>query len=64
MEGFFTGPPGQMFKKRWLYFELLICVKSLAKNTGPPCDNMLAEAHLSGGGGELSVVHLDPQGSD
>jgi hypothetical protein len=35
MEHFFTGPPGRMFKKMWLYFELMICDKYREKNTGP-----------------------------
>jgi hypothetical protein len=35
MERLLTGPPGRMFKKTWLYFELMICDKYRGKNTGP-----------------------------
>jgi hypothetical protein len=34
MECLKNGPPGRMFKKTRLYFELMICDKYRGKNTG------------------------------
>jgi hypothetical protein len=34
MERLKNGPPGRMFKKTRLYFELIICAKYRGKNTG------------------------------
>jgi hypothetical protein len=34
------GPPGRMFKKTRLYFELMICDKYRGKNTGHQSVNM------------------------
>jgi hypothetical protein len=41
MDGFFTGPPGRMFKKNvtLLWIELMICDKYRGKNTGPQSVN-------------------------
>jgi hypothetical protein len=34
---FKNGPPGQVFKKKLLYFELMIYDKYRGKNIGPQC---------------------------
>jgi hypothetical protein len=44
MERFLTGPPGRMFKKTWLYFELMICDKYRGKKI--PVLNVLSNLKL------------------
>jgi hypothetical protein len=46
MERLKNGPPGRMFKKTQLYFELMICNKYREKNTGRQSVNTQSGSYI------------------